>query len=136
MKFNFKTIKGKGLEIIEAIMNCKETPEDTSLRFKIRLCSEEIVQNIINYAYGEDEEDWMEVCIDRKGDFLFLGFRDEGRAFNPLLKSDPDLSVPDSEREIGNLGIFLCKEICDDITYANTDGCNCLNLKIRISGQA
>lgn len=129
----FDPIKQKSGEIIEFLMNAPEMPKDESLLFKIRLSIEETVENVCNYAY-EDGCGWMEVDaeLDPQGILLTVTLKDAGQPFNPLEIPDPDLTASVEERKIGGLGIFLCKQFMDDVSYCYEDGCNILTMKKQI----
>ena len=70
----------------------------------------------------------MRVNTDAEPGAVSFTFIDRGVPFDPLRRSDPDLTLPAEEREIGGLGIFLTKEIMDDVRYAYRDGQNMLTL--------
>ena len=46
-----------------------------------------------------------------------------------MKKSDPDLSLPAEERQIGGLGIFMVKKSMDQVSYEYKDGQNILTMK-------
>ena len=60
---------------------------------------------------------------------IVLEFIDGGVPFNPLAKADPDISLPPEQREIGGLGIFLVREMMDDVAYAYVNKENRLTIK-------
>lgn len=117
-------------------MSSPDIPSDESLRFKIRLSIEETVENIVNYAY-QDEVGWMEVGteLDPQGVVLTVTLKDAGKPFNPLELKDPDIHASVEDRPIGGLGIFLCKQLMDQINYRYEDGCNILTMLKKISGE-
>ncbi len=132
MEKRFEPIKDKTAIIIEAIMTSPDIPDDESLSFKIRLAVEEAVENVVQYAYAEGQG-WIIVSTVLKGDVLSIIIRDEGVPFNPLDKDDPDITLSAEERQIGGLGIFLCKQLMDKVTYTFENKCNilCMEKKIR-----
>ncbi len=132
MKAEFDPITGKSAIIIETIMSSPDIPSDPGLEFKIRLCVEEVVENIVSYAY-ENGAGFVEVGTEIQDNTLIVSFRDSGVRFNPLLKSDPDITLSAEERQIGGLGIFLCKQMMDDLRYVYKDGCNNLYMMKRLS---
>jgi len=136
MKKLFNPIKDKSGEIIECLMSSPDMPTDEDLRFKIRLSIEETVENVVQYAY-KDSIGWMEVetNLDDKGFLLTVTLKDAGKKFNPLEMPDPDVNLPLEEREIGGLGIFLCKQFMDEVEYRYEDGCNILTMKKNIAKQ-
>ncbi len=134
MKKLFNPIKDKSAEIIEFLMASPDMPADEGLQFKIRLSIEEAVENVVRYAY-EDSVGWMEVGTNLSADTLLLTItlKDAGVQFNPLEKPDPDITLSAEDRQIGGLGIFLCKQLMDEVSYRYDDGCNILTMKKNIS---
>ena len=129
MKERFEPIAGKSGDIIECLMQSPDMPQDDGLLFKIRLSIEEAVENIVNYAYP-DGMGWIEVETYLEHDtMLAIVLRDAGIKFNPLESADPDITLSAEERNIGGLGIFLCKQLMDDISYHYDEGCNVLMMK-------
>ena len=63
---------------------------------------------------------------------LDLPLRDAGVPFNPLAQDDPDITLGAQEREIGGLGIFLCKKMMDSINYRYENGNNVLTMTKQI----
>ena len=45
---------------------------------------------------------------------------------------DPDVTLSADDREIGGLGIFMTKQIMDDVVYSYKDGQNILELKKKL----
>ncbi|MBQ0122760.1 MAG: ATP-binding protein [Bacteroidales bacterium] len=128
MEKKFNPIEGKSGAIIESVMNSNDIPSDESLQFKLRLSVEEVVENIVRYAY-ESGNGFIEVSTSVDGDTLSIRIKDGGKPFNPLAKKDPDVNASLEERQIGGLGIFLCKQMMDSVEYEYTEGCNVLTMK-------
>lgn len=128
MKLHFSPIKDRSEEIIQAVMETPEVRSLPSLEFTLQLVTEEIVVNIVNYAYpvGADGEVTIEVK-DTPTD-IELSFSDCGMPFNPLEKEDPDTTLSAEERPIGGLGIFLVKQMMDSVAYRYEDGHNILTI--------
>ncbi|MBQ7739894.1 MAG: ATP-binding protein [Eubacterium sp.] len=95
---------------------------------KIDLSLEEIYVNIANYAYG-DEIGKAEIEVSREGDDVIIVVKDSGTPYNPLEKTDPDISLSAEERQIGGLGIFLVKKNMDFVSYAYEDSKNIFTMK-------
>lgn len=127
MVTRFEPITGKTAEIIEALMSSKDMPISDNLRFKLRLCIEEVVENIVSYAY-EGGKGWVEVGTQLDGNILTITLKDEGIPFNPLERQDPDITLSAEERQIGGLGIFLCKQMMDKLDYQRFEDCNILKM--------
>jgi anti-sigma regulatory factor (Ser/Thr protein kinase) len=97
--------------------------------FQIRLVCEEIIVNVIHYAYPDGEGN-VAVSYDISPDqgLLTITIADRGVPFNPLEKDDPDISLPLDERPIGGLGIFMVKSIMDEVRYQRENDMNTLTL--------
>lgn len=124
----FQPIQGKAEEIIQSIIQTDEIVALPSFAYMIHLVVEEIVVNIVDYAYPEGNG-YLEVCINNDSKELTIEFRDHGIPFNPLEQSMPDLDIPLEERSIGGLGIFLTKEMMDNVEYRYEQGENILIIK-------
>ena len=98
---------------------------------QIDLAVEEIFVNIANYAYG-DETGFADISVSYDNGEITIVFKDGGVPYNPLAKTDPDITLSAEEREIGGLGIFLVKKNMDDVSYEFSDGKNILTLIKRI----
>lgn len=95
----------------------------------MNLALEEVITNIIAYAYSKDAEHIIILRLSFEGRQLIAEVEDDGRPFNPLDAPDPMLDVPLEDRPIGGLGIFLTKKIMDHIEYLQQDGKNLVRLK-------
>mgnify|MGYP003444340506 CR=1 FL=1 len=68
-------------------------------------------------------------------DRLALAFRDDGAAFDPLARADPDLDAGIDERPIGGLGIFLVRELAESVSYERIGRDNVLRVHLRASAR-
>lgn len=134
MKKRFNPIKDKSNEIIEYLMSSPDIPDDEALKFKLRLSIEEAVENVVRYAY-DGGIGWLEsdIHFDKDALLLTIELRDAGTPFNPLEKEDPDINQRAEEREVGGLGIFLCKKMMDSIEYRYEDGNNVLTMTKKVN---
>lgn len=128
---HFEPIADKCFEIIEFLMASPDMPDRDDLLFKIRLSIEEVTENIVRYAY-ENGAGPLVVSTRREGDSLIISFSDYGKPFDPLNKPDPDITLSADERPIGGLGIFICKQMMDEVTYQFKDGANILTMKKKV----
>lgn len=98
--------------------------------FAVLICAEEIFVNIASYAYPESVG--IVIIKERIGQgCVTLVFEDEGIAYDPLEKEDPDLELSAEERLPGGLGIYMTKTMMDEISYEYRDGCNILAMTKR-----
>lgn len=110
---------------------CKEWNIGEELTNKLDMCGEEIFANITFYAYPEKNGDIEAELKNYDGNIIFE-FRDEGTEYNPLEKPDPDITLPPEERPLGGLGIYMIKNIADQIFYRRENGKNILTLVFKI----
>lgn len=89
----------------------------------IELTSEEILTNIISYAYEETPEE-VEVVVENIGKGIKIAFSDSGKEFDMTNARDPDINLPLEDREPGGLGIFLTKHLMDQVRYERTGDIN------------
>lgn len=129
----FNPITDKSSEIISFLMSSPDMPVDEALRFRIGLSVEEAVENVVRYAY-DGGIGWLEAgtSLDKDTLVLTIELRDAGKPFNPLDKPDPDITLPADEREMGGLGIYLCKKMMDSISYRYENGINVLTMTKKI----
>ena len=113
------------LNYVEAELNQHGFP--SGLQSEIIFAVEELFLNIAHYAYGPAGGDVdVFVSVNEKA---CLRFEDTGKPFNPLEQAAPNLDIPVMERKIGGLGIFLVKQLMDEITYSYKDNKNILTIK-------
>ena len=94
----------------------------------LRLVCEEVVTNVVKYAYPEGTDGYLDVDI-QKSDRIVLRFEDGGVPFNPLEYKNPDTTLPWKRRSIGGLGIMLTLRKMSDVHYSYEDGKNVLTME-------
>jgi serine/threonine-protein kinase RsbW len=108
----------------------KNLPEKAM--YDLRLASEEIVVNIVNYAYpagdGRLAIAWNH---DRESGTITAEFEDSGVPFNPLEYPAPTMHVPVENRKIGGLGIMMMRRRMHHVHYRRTAGTNVLTIEYR-----
>lgn len=90
----------------------------------VNLIVEEIFVNIVNYSKTE----FITVNVEYANPTITMEFIDNGVEFNPLLKEDPIQPDNIDEAQIGGLGIFLTKEIANELYYHHINGENHLKV--------
>ena len=107
----------------------QEAGFDAATVNKILLAAEEILVNVIRYAYPGGTGDLTIACTFTGGNNeLTIDIADSGMEFNPLLAAPPDTSLPVEERPIGGLGIFIVRKIMDEVRYRRENGRNVLTM--------
>lgn len=133
-RLHFQPIQGKSVDIINAILHHKELASvDEVLYRKLNVVVDELVTNIVNYAYPNGENDYLDVEIMHDKELLTIRFRDGGVPFNPLEKAPPDITLPMDQRPIGGLGILLVVQKVDAIAYEYINGENVLTISFKIT---
>lgn len=96
------------------------------LNMPINLALEEAVSNVMLYAYPGKSGQVLVEC--EKSNKLVFTITDSGVPFDPTQQIDPDVTQSAEERPIGGLGIFLVRQIMDDIRYERKEDKNILTL--------
>ena len=85
-----------------------DIPSQTS--YYVRLCSEELLYNIVRYAVKRHpERHFIDVHIRCTDSLVTVLIKDDGRPFNPILKETP--------KGIEHLGLRLVNSTCQSMTY-------------------
>ena len=99
-----------------------------ALVYSINLSIEEALTNIISYGYDDDGSHEITIDFSKNGPILSISIIDDGHAYDPTLREDPDISLSAEERPIGGLGIFLIKKLMDHVEYQRKENKNYLIL--------
>lgn len=102
----------------------QEKNVERSAATKLFVAVDEISTNILQYSGAKT----VEVTCNASADKIALTFADDGIAYNPLEREDPDITLSAEERAIGGLGIFMVKKIMDSVEYEHRDGRNLLTV--------
>jgi anti-sigma regulatory factor (Ser/Thr protein kinase) len=95
----------------------------------INICLDELFTNIVSYGFTDDLEHIIRFTINVDNNVLTLTIEDEGIAFNPLEKKDPEIPADLIDVRIGGLGIHIVRKLMDDISYERKRGKNKLTMK-------
>jgi anti-sigma regulatory factor (Ser/Thr protein kinase) len=101
--------------------------------FALQIVVEELVTNVIDYGEVPVGEHAATVDLTAQDGLLTIVIRDRGKEYNPLLRGDPDVTLPAEERPIGGLGVHFCKKLTDTQDYERRDGCNVLTMRKKVS---
>jgi serine/threonine-protein kinase RsbW len=109
---------------------CRADGLADEITFKMALVLEEAVTNVINYAFSDlPPPHVIRVRLDIAIERIVAEIVDNGRPFDPVARSEPDLSRPLEQRVPGGLGILLMRRMTDRIEYRRSDGDNRLRLE-------
>ena len=100
--------------------------------FNLNLVLEEAVVNVINYAYPKEEHEFIYLSASMHEGSIVLVLTDTGKAFDPTAAPEADITLSADERQIGGLGIFLIRQIMNEVKYERIDGKNILTLEKKL----
>jgi serine/threonine-protein kinase RsbW len=103
--------------------------------FDIYVVLDEVLSNILKYAYSDDAAHEIHVELSATDAALEIGIEDDGDAFDPFAVPAPDLSLPLAERAIGGLGLHFVRNLVDEIKYQRENNHNYLFLKKKLKPQ-
>lgn len=115
-------------DVVDVCKVSKETVDS------LNLALEEAMSNVMLYAYpkGHIGQIRLDAIMSEDKNILAFVLSDCGVAFDPTLQPPADITLSADERQIGGLGIFLIKNIMDEVTYRRIDGCNELTMQKKI----
>ena len=113
-------------DFINAFMEAADIEMKTIMQIDVAF--EEMFVNVAHYAYEGDSGD-VAVRIEKTDACVEVTLADSGIRYNPLEKTDPDITLNAEERPIGGLGIFMVKKSMDQVDYEYKDGQNILTIK-------
>jgi sigma-B regulation protein RsbU (phosphoserine phosphatase) len=87
---------------------------------------DEICSNIVKHSFATGFEIVIEELDNPDG--VKIVFIDDGVAYDPLLHTDPDVSLPVAERQIGGLGIMMVKKMSSSVSYERENNRNKLTV--------
>ena len=100
--------------------------------FNLNLVLEEAVVNVINYAYPKEEHEHIYVSARLNDGSIVFVVTDTGKEFDPTLAPEADITLSADDRQIGGLGIFLIRQIMNEVKYERIDGKNVLTLEKKL----
>jgi serine/threonine-protein kinase RsbW len=127
------TIKNKVEELERVNVFVEEIGQemnlDMELQMNLNLVLEEMVTNVIFYAYPEGTEATIELLAESDGKELTFVLSDQGQEFDPTLNVETDMNENPADRDLGGMGIFIVKNIMNRVTYQRLEGKNLLTMK-------
>ena len=77
----------------------------------------EAVTNAIVHGNNRDESKNVEISLNKSGNRIVIKVSDEGQGFD--YQSIPDPTAPGNVSKIGGRGVFLMRQLSDDVTFLN-----------------
>ena len=100
--------------------------------FNLTLVLEEAVVNVINYAYPKEDHESIYLSAKMQDGSIVFVLSDSGKEFDPTMAPDADVTLSADDRQIGGLGIFLIRQIMNEVRYERIDGKNVLTLEKKL----
>lgn len=92
------------------------------------LATDEVATNIVVHGY-RGQGGIIEIEIERDGEALLIFLRDTAAPFDPASIATPNIDLPLEERTPGGLGIYLVRQIVDELRHrSRPEGGNELTL--------
>ena len=117
-------------EFVEEIGNELSLAPDVV--FNLNLVLEEAVVNIINYAYPKEDHQSIYLSATLHEGSIILVLTDTGVEFDPTMAPEADITLSAEERPIDGLGIFLIRQIMNEVRYDRIDGKNVLTMEKKL----
>lgn len=114
----YVTAELKNLAVIRDFVenSCASLEIEDNLHYDIVLAVEEIVTNIIVHGYKYSPGP-VEIIISRESGSVVIQINDQAQPFDPTSLSPPDITLPLENRPVGGLGVFLTRQLVDEIFY-------------------
>lgn len=92
--------------------------------FQLQIALDEMVSNVIKYAWPEGGTHDIEVRIAIRSDGVEVEIIDDGRMFDPRDAPRRDKPPPGQRPQPGGVGVQMTKQLVDRISYTRMGNCN------------
>jgi anti-sigma regulatory factor (Ser/Thr protein kinase) len=92
---------------------------DPDIISDVLLAVDEAVTNVLVHGY-QGQPGMIELELRRRGDSLVVCLRDQAIPFDPTTVPPPDLTLPLEQRPFGGMGIYLMRQLMDEMTHRIT----------------
>jgi sigma-B regulation protein RsbU (phosphoserine phosphatase) len=108
---------------------------DDSVRRSMLLVLDDLVNNVVSYAYPEGLEAEIRIAVELTPHRLAVTIVDDGIPFNPFAGSAVEIAGSLEERDIGGLGIYLVTTLMDEYDYSRRSGRNVVTIVKKIDSK-
>jgi len=117
--------------LVDAFCGANHVPVTLSNRMNLAL--DEVLSNIVNYAYSASEGGTIDVELTFSNNELTALVEDRGKPFDPLQVPQNDNQKGSlKDRQLGGLGLLFVKQLMDSVSYARSGDRNKLTLTIHV----
>ena len=117
-------------EFMESV--CDELQLDMHVAMKLQVAMEEMVTNVIFYAYPEGTTADISLTAESDDHEVTFVLSDSGMPFDPTAKEDADTETNPMDREQGGMGILIVKNIMNEVSYQRLGETNQLTMKKKL----
>ena len=89
---------------------------DGQALYDLQLAVDEACTNVIEHAYG-DQGGEIRITVEAIENGVRVVIQDWGRPFDPTAIGIPDVCAPLEERRLGGLGLFLMRQVMDEVDF-------------------
>ena len=100
---------------------------------ELELALDEIVTNVISYAYDDDGRHEILVRFAASADCVSVDVEDDGRPFDPTTAPAPAIDATIDDRPIGGLGWHLVRSVVDTLAYRREGRRNIVTITKRLA---
>ena len=132
-ELTFKNEEHELTRVTEFMENiCDELQLDMHGAMKLQVAMEEMVTNVIFYAYPEGTSADITLSAESDDKELTFVLSDTGKPFDPTAKEDADIEANPMDREQGGMGILIVKNIMNEVSYQRLGDTNQLTMKKKL----
>lgn len=114
-------------ELVSIFVAQENLPAEVT--FDLNVVLDEMLSNVIKYGHADGGHHEIALRLSVIGDVLEIEMEDDGKPFDPLSISPPDLKRKFSEREPGGLGVHFVRNLMHEVKYARVADRNRLTLR-------
>ena len=131
------SMQNRSSELVQLMRQVNGFLESHSLPPRIvynaNLVLEEVLTNIIKYAFHDSAAHEIGVLLALREEGLFIEVVDEGMEFDPLAIPAPEMKDSILEADEGGLGVHLVRRTVDSISYRRDASRNILTLMLALN---
>lgn len=125
---------GRLSEIVDEMAEAQGWSPKTA--YEVNIALDELLTNTISYGHDDGQEHWIDVRLALDNELLTMVIEDDGKAFDPLARPDPDLTQDIEDRAIGGLGIYFVRKLMDSVDYQRVGDKNVVTIKKSVAPPA
>ena len=111
---NFESLENIGEFIDKA---AEEAGFDESETYAVQLAVDEACSNIIEHAYGGENQGDIKCTYKVNSNGLTIILRDKGRSFDPDSIGEPNFGAPIDQLKPRGAGLFLMRKLMDEVKF-------------------